>query len=79
MRHIGGAQYLHLHPCYRTPRGALVAERLGQPWWHSGLAPPAACGVILETRDQVPHGAPSMEPASPSPCVSASLSVCVNE
>ena len=31
--------------------------------------------VILESQDQVPRRAPSMEPASPSACVSASLSV----
>ena len=35
----------------------------------------SAQGVILGSRDQVPHGAPCMEPASPSACVSASLSV----
>ena len=40
---------------------------------------PLAQGVILETRDQVPHQAPCMEPASPFACVSASvsLSLCV--
>ena len=34
-------------------------------------------GMILETRNRVPHQAPCMEPASPSAsaCVSASLSV----
>ena len=47
----------------------------GQPRWRSGLAPPAAQGVILETRDRVPHRAPCMEPASPSAYVSASLSL----
>ena len=36
---------------------------------------PLAQGVILETRDWVPHQAPCVEPASPSACVSASLSV----
>ena len=46
----------------------------GQPRWRSGLAPPAAWGVILETWDGVPHRAPCMEPASPSACVSASFS-----
>ena len=39
---------------------------------------PSAQGVILETRDRVPHQAPCMEPASPSACVSASLSLCVS-
>ncbi|CAD7691110.1 unnamed protein product [Nyctereutes procyonoides] len=45
----------------------------GQPGWLSGLAPPAAQGVILETRDRVPCGAPCMEPASL--CLFLSLSV----
>ena len=36
---------------------------------------PLAQGVILETRDGVPHRAPCMEPAFPSACVSASLCV----
>ena len=40
-----------------------------------GLVLPAAQGVILETRDRVPRQAPHMEPASPSACVSASLSL----
>ena len=35
---------------------------------------PSAQGVILESWDQVPHRAPSMEPASPSACVSDFLS-----
>ena len=41
---------------------------------------PLARGVILETRDRVPHRAPCMEPASPSTSVSASLSLslCVS-
>ena len=43
----------------------------GQPQWCSGLAPPAAWGVILETWYRVPCQASCMEPASPSACVSA--------
>ena len=43
---------------------------LGQPGWLSGLVLPSARGVILETEDRVPRGAPYMEPASPSVCVS---------
>ena len=39
-------------------------EHMGQPLWLSGLAPPAAQGVILEIRDGVPRRAPCMEPAS---------------
>ena len=35
---------------------------------------PLAQGVILGSRDRVPRRAPGMEPASPSACVSASLS-----
>ena len=50
----------------------------GQPGWLSGLVPPSAQGVILETPDRVPHRAPCMEPASPSACVSASLFVSLS-
>ena len=35
---------------------------------------PSAQGMIPGSRDRVPHRAPCMEPASPSACVSASLS-----
>ena len=48
------------------------------PGWLSGLAPPSAHGVILESWGWVPHQAPCMEPASPSACVSASLCVCLS-
>ena len=53
---------------------------LGQPGWLSGLAPHSAQGVILGTRDQVPHRFPCMEPAFRSACVSVSLSLslCVS-
>ena len=51
---------------------------LGQPGWLSGLALPSAQGVMLESRDRVPYRAPCMEPASPSPCVSASLSLSLS-
>ena len=52
---------------------------LGQPQWLSGLAPPAAQIVILETQDRVPRRrAPCVEPASPSACVSASLSMSLS-
>ena len=47
--------------------GGSVVERL-----------PSAQGVILESRNQVSRRAPCMEPASPSACVSASLSLCVS-
>ena len=38
---------------------------------------PSAQGVILGSRDQVPHQAPCMKPASPVAYVSASVSLCV--
>ena len=38
---------------------------------------PLVQGAILEFQDRVPHRAPGMEPASPSSCVSASLSLYV--
>ena len=44
----------------------------GRPGGLSGLAPPSAQGVILETGDQVPHRAPCMVP------VSLPLSLCVS-
>ena len=50
----------------------------GIPGWLRGLAPASAQVVTLETRDRVPHPAPSMEPASLSSCVSASLSLSVS-
>ena len=51
---------------------------MGQSRWRSGLALPAAQGVILETRDRVLHRAPCMEPDSPSACVSASFSLSLS-
>ena len=54
---------------------------IGQPWWFSGLAPPSAQGVILETWDRVARRAPCMEPASLSAlclCLSLSLSLSVS-
>ena len=61
-------------------------ESLGIPGWLSGLAPafgpgrdPGVPGSSpgIESRDRVPHQAQGMEPASPSSCVSASLSLYV--
>ena len=57
---------------------ALRMQCRGQLLWRSGLAPPAAQGVILETLDRVPRPAPRVGPASPSACVSASLSLCLS-
>ena len=39
---------------------------------------PLAQGAILETQDRIPRRAPCMEPASPSPYISASLSLFVS-
>ena len=50
----------------------------GQPQWLSGLALPSVQGVILETRDQVPHRAPCMEPVSASVSVSVSVSLSLS-
>ena len=56
----------------------LKAHHQGIPGWLSGLAPPSAQGVILESRDPVPRWAPSMEPASPYAYISDSLSLSVS-
>ena len=50
----------------------------GQPGWLSGLALPLVQSVILEPPDWVPRRPPCMGPASPSACVSASLSRSVS-
>ena len=39
---------------------------------------PSTQGMILESRDRVPHRAPCMEPASPSAYVSAFLSLSLS-
>ena len=49
-------------------------ENYGDAW----VAQPLAQGVIPEFWDWVLHRAPSMEPASPSTYVSASLSLSVS-
>ena len=56
----------------------MTRKNVGQPWWRSGLALPAAPGRDLETLDRVPHRALCMGPASPSACVSASLSLSLH-
>ena len=58
--------------CVRGQRHVSVkTQTVGQPGWLSGLVLLSAQGLVLETRDRVPHGAPCMEPASPSACVFA--------
>ena len=62
-------------PLLLTSGGLLSSEKslLRQPGGLSGLAPPSAQGVILETVDRVPRGVPSLEPASPSDSLSFSF------
>ena len=64
-----------LPPTPHSQINTSLKQKRGQPGWLSGLAPPSVQGVILETQDRVLHRAPCMEPASPSACVSASLSL----
>ena len=68
----------HMVIIYRLMQMAVKTGEFGQPQWLSSLAPPLAQGVILESWDRVPHWAPRMEPASPSACVSTSLSLCLS-
>ena len=73
--------FLFSYICIISPlrfqiQGSPGGPAVGQPWWPSGLAPPSAQGVILETQDGVPRWAPCVEPASSSACVS--LSLCVS-
>ena len=65
---------------YRLLFHKILAQKRkkGQPQWLSGLPPPSAQGVILRTRDRVPPLAAYMEPASPSACVSALLSLSLS-
>ena len=56
----------------------LIFRNGGQPGWLSGLAPPSVQVVTPRSWDRVPRWAPCMEPASPSACVSDSLSVSVS-
>ena len=52
--------------------------KVGQSGGLSGLAPPSAQDVILESQDRVPRRVPCMGPASPSACVSLPLSLCIS-
>ena len=60
---------------WKQPKCPLIAEWIkkmciGQPGWLSGLAPPSTQGI-----PGIPCRALWVEPASPSACVSASLSL----
>ena len=50
---------------------------IGKPEWLSGLAPPSAQGMVLETRDQVPHRLPAWSLLLPLP-VSLPLSLSIS-
>ena len=60
---LEGSQYYHKDGVPVEHPGGSAVERL-----------PSAQGVIPGSWDRGPHWAPGMEPASPSACVSASLS-----
>ena len=62
----------------RAEISSLIKETPGTPGWLSSWAPAFGSGRDPGIRNRVPHRAPSEEPASPSTCVSASLSVCVS-
>ena len=79
MSSFSSSRSSHQYPCFFCRRNWLDAYQnvhFRQPRWLSGLAPPLARGVILETQDQVLRRAPCMEPASRLP-VSLPLSLCV--
>ena len=73
-----GAQLLS-HP--GIPRERILSRlsdknaSAGSPGGSAVWCLPLAQGVILESQDRVPRQAPCMEPAFPSACVSASLSL----
>ena len=46
--------------------------------WQNGLAPAFGPGPDPRAQDRIRRQAPCMKPASPSGCVSASLSVCLS-
>ena len=54
-------------------RQVFWAAQMAQ-WFSATFSP----GGILETQEWVPRPAPYMELASPSTCVSASLSLCLS-
>ena len=58
----------------RSRVSRITPQATGSPSGAAVWRLPSAQGVILETRDRIPRRAPCMEPASPSACVSASLS-----
>ena len=51
---------------------------LGDPWVLSGLVPAFGPGRDPGALGSIPRRAPGMEPASPSACVSAPLSLCLS-
>ena len=56
----------------------VIKTKVGQPRWLRGLALPSAQGMTLQSRDPVLCWAPCRKTASPSACVSASLSLYVS-
>ena len=64
-------------PVFSTPLSFLKNLVMGRLAGSAVEHLPSARDVVLEARDRVPCRARGMEPASPSACVSASLSFSV--
>ena len=75
---VVGGLFLTISSTPKTLKLSKKNFKSGQPQWLSGLAPPSAQDVILETQDRVPCQALCVELASPSACVSEPLSLCVS-
>ena len=78
VKYVPGIEPENSHPGARTvmnwESGAKIVDILGHLGGSVVEHPLLTQGVILEYWDQVPHQAPCRDSASPSPCVSLSLS-----
>ena len=70
-------KYLFGTGCFHSSLGFEIKPLGGSLGGAAVWRLPLAQGMILETRDRIPRRAPCVEPASPSACVSASLSLYV--
>ena len=70
-RYASRGGHILIKSCVSWVKKSVLGSLGGTAVWHL----PLAQSGILETRDQGPRQAPCMEPASLSPCVSASLSL----
>ena len=75
----GGRELAHTGPKAVLGMWVFILRtgKSGQPQWHSGLAPPAVQGVILETLDESHVRLPVRSLLLPLP-VSLPLSLCVS-